>query len=97
MSRICLTTDKFRPNLLTGGLCMKGGIYSEQKCTICGSTLKDDGRKKICCPLHTDQVATNMRVHFGKVKRRFKSYLHNYMMKACDEWGHQSIKNIGSG
>ena len=54
---------------------MKGGIYSEQKCTICGKTLKDDGRKMVCCPDHSDQVATNMRVHFGKVKRRFKSYI----------------------
>lgn len=53
---------------------MKGGFYSEQKCGICGLRLKDDGRKKVCCPAHPDQVATNMRVHFDKVKRRFKSY-----------------------
>jgi len=53
---------------------MKGGIYSEQKCPICGLSLKDDGRSKVCCPQHPDQVATNLRVHFGKVKKRFKSY-----------------------
>jgi len=53
---------------------MKGGIYSEQKCPICDETLKDDGRRKVCCPNHPDQVAANLRVHFGKVKRRFKSY-----------------------
>lgn len=70
-----LTNSTFYPKTpLTGGLCMKGGIYSEQKCLICGGTLKDDGRKKVCCPDHPDQVAANFRVHFGKVKRRFKSY-----------------------
>jgi hypothetical protein len=53
---------------------MKGGIYTEQKCAACGATLKDDERKKLCCPDHPDQVATTLRVHFGKVKRRFKSY-----------------------
>ncbi len=53
---------------------MKGGIYSEQKCPICGGTLKDDNRKKVCCPAHPDQVATSLRVHFDKVKRRFSSY-----------------------
>ena len=53
---------------------MKGGIYTDQKCTVCGATLKDDQRKKVCCSDHPDQIATNLRVHFGKVKRRFKSY-----------------------
>jgi len=53
---------------------MKGGIYTDQKCAACGAILKDDGRKKLCCPDHPDQVATTLRVHFGKVKRRFKSY-----------------------
>ena len=54
-------------------MCMKGGIYTDQKCTVCGTVLKDDKRSKVCCPFHPDQVATNLRVHFGKVKRRFKS------------------------
>jgi hypothetical protein len=53
---------------------MKGGIDPEQKCTICGSTLKDDQRKKVCCPNHPNVIATSYRVHFDKVKRRFKSY-----------------------
>lgn len=53
---------------------MKGGIYSDFKCGVCGGTLKDDERKKVCCPDHPDQIATNFRVHFDKVKRRFKSY-----------------------
>ena len=75
MSLSCLTKSSFRPNTaLTGGLCMKGGIYTDQKCAVCDATMKDDGRKKLCCPDHPDQVATGLRVHFGKVKRRFKSY-----------------------
>ncbi|MDK9706402.1 MAG: tyrosine-type recombinase/integrase [Desulforhopalus sp.] len=53
---------------------MKGGIYSEQKCPLCVSPLKDDNRKKVCCPSHPDQIATSFRVHFDKVKRRFSSY-----------------------
>ena len=53
---------------------MKGGIYSEQRCPICDGSMKDDGRRKVCCSDHPDQVATNLRVHFGKVKRRFQSY-----------------------
>ncbi len=53
---------------------MKGGIYTDEKCAICGTTLKDDGRKKLCCPDHPEQTASSFRVHFGKVKRRFKSY-----------------------
>jgi integrase len=53
---------------------MKGGIYTDQKCTVCGAVLRDDGRKKLSCPDHPDQIANNLRVHFGKVKRRFKSY-----------------------
>ena len=57
---------------------MKGGIYTDEKCSLCGGTLKDDGRKKLCCPSHPDQVSTSFRVHFGKVKRRFKSYEEAY-------------------
>lgn len=57
---------------------MKGGIYSDQKCSICNAIFKDDGRKKLCCPNHPEQVAISFRVHFGKVKRRFKSYEEAY-------------------
>lgn len=38
------------------------------------AVLKDDGRKRVCCPQHSQQVATSLRVHFGKVKRRFGNY-----------------------
>lgn len=57
---------------------MKGGIYTDEKCSLCSETLKDDGRKKLCCPSHPGQTATSFRVHFGKVKRRFKSYEEAY-------------------
>lgn len=53
---------------------MKGGIYSDQKCSICGGNLQDDGKKKVCCPKHPEQTATRLRVHFDKVKRRCRNY-----------------------
>ena len=59
---------------LTGGLCMKGGIYSSQKCLICGGSFNDDGRRGLFCPNHPEQRASKFRVHFGKVKRRFQNY-----------------------
>lgn len=71
-----LSTQTYYPKASrqSEGMCMRGGIYSEQKCSVCNGTLKDDGRKKVCCPDHPDQIATSFRVHFDKVKRRFKSY-----------------------
>jgi hypothetical protein len=53
---------------------MKGGIYTDQKCDVCGSTLKDDGHKKLCRPDHPGKPPTTLRVHCGKSKRQFKSY-----------------------
>ncbi len=53
---------------------MKGGIYTSQKCSLCGNILKDDRLKVLRCSDHPSQTATSFRVHFGKVKRRFKNY-----------------------
>lgn len=53
---------------------MKGGIYTDEKCPICGKTLKDDRAKALRCPNHPKQIALKFRVHFGEVKRRFESY-----------------------
>lgn len=148
-----LTSTHLHSNttLLTRGLCMKGGIYSEEKCPVCNNSFTDDGRRRLCCADHPDQTAKSYRVHFGKVKRRFKNYqeahrfltglryktdehtfderdysserplsfmtlaskwldvkkqtlkpssyrnLHNYMMKASDDWGNTNIKAIGYG
>ena len=53
---------------------MKGGIYTHERCAICGETLLDDKSKALRCSHHPDQIAATFRVHFDRVKRRFKSY-----------------------
>ena len=53
---------------------MQGGIYSDQKCAVCGGTLKDDGRKALACPLHPQSQATLFKVKFRGIYRRFRSY-----------------------
>jgi len=47
-----------------GELCMKGGIYSEQRCQICGSRFKDNRKNALICPEHQDQKANKLRVYF---------------------------------
>src|SRR3990172_1040427 len=37
-----------------GGLCMVGGIYSREKCVLCGKNLRDTGRG-MACPDHPKQ------------------------------------------
>ncbi len=67
---------RYTPSLtLIKGVCMLGGIYTDEKCFICGKNLKDDGKRSLSCPQHPSQKATKFRVHFGKVKRRFRSYI----------------------
>ncbi len=59
------------------GICMRGRIYSDQKCQICGSNyIHDDRRSGLYCPNHPDQMATNrFRVQFGRnTRRRFSAY-----------------------
>ena len=53
---------------------MQGGIYSDQKCAVCGGALKDDGRKGLACVLHPQSQATLFKVKFRGIYRRFKSY-----------------------
>jgi len=53
---------------------MKGGIYSRQKCEICGGTFKNDGKKSLYCPVHPNQKATSFVIYFQGVYRRFKDY-----------------------
>ena len=44
---------------------MLGGIYSDQRCHLCGGKFKDDGRKALRCPKHPDQIATaKFRIKF---------------------------------
>ncbi len=53
---------------------MLGGIYSSEKCSICGLTLKDNGRS-VTCPNHKQQRASTFFVKFGReVFKRFTSY-----------------------
>jgi len=57
---------------------MRGRIYSDQKCSICGSLFyHDDRRRGLFCPNHPKQQATSLfRVKFGRnVRRRFNDYL----------------------
>jgi hypothetical protein len=58
-----------------GGLCMVGGIYSEQRCPICGARFRDNFKTALICPNHPDQQASQFRVYFKGVTKRFSSYL----------------------
>jgi integrase len=54
---------------------MLGGIYSQQKCAICGAGMRDNGRNGVVCPNHPDQRANKLIVRFGrKVYLRFTNY-----------------------
>jgi integrase len=61
-----------------GGLCMLGGIYSDERCPICKGRFKDDGRRGLSCPVHPEYSATRLKVrikHKGKeVLKRFTDY-----------------------
>jgi len=53
---------------------MKGGIYSDERCPICGSRFQDDHRSALRCPNHPNIVATKHQVIFGTIHKRLKSY-----------------------
>lgn len=53
---------------------MIGGIYSHQKCPICGGTFQDDGRKSLVCPKHPEQKASKFVIYFRGIFRRFNNY-----------------------
>jgi len=55
--------------------CMIGGIYTQQKCALCGEGMRDNGRNGVVCPKHPDQRASKLIVRFGrKVYLRFMNY-----------------------
>jgi integrase len=57
---------------------MRGRIYSDQKCPICGGRLiHDDRRRGLFCEKHPAQQANGrFRVQFGRnTRRRFNNYL----------------------
>lgn len=54
---------------------MKGGIYTSERCTLCGKIMQDNARSAVCCPDHPGQRATRLVVRFGrKVKKRYSNY-----------------------
>ena len=53
---------------------MLGGIYSDQKCPVCGATFKDDGRKGLFCPDHPKYSASKFKVLFKGLCKRFNNY-----------------------
>ena len=52
---------------------MIGGIYSDEKCPVCGGKYRDFGTY-LACPQHKQCRASRFRVKFGAVNKRFKSY-----------------------
>jgi len=59
---------------------MKGGIYSNENCPICGQRLKHDENKGVHCPSHTEIRATKMQLRFDTITRRFQNYEDAYRM-----------------
>lgn len=58
-------------------LCMRGRIYSDQKCPLCGGTYQhDDRRRGLYCKNHPDQQAIKrFTVKFGrKIQKRFNNF-----------------------
>lgn len=52
---------------------MKGGIYSSEKCSICGGSLRDMNGY-IGCPLHKQVKSIKLFVRFDNIFKRFKTY-----------------------
>jgi integrase len=63
--------DNYHPK--GGELCMKGGIYSDERCLICEAKFNDIGNA-LSCSNHPKSRATRFVVRFGNVTKRFKSY-----------------------
>jgi integrase len=56
---------------IAGGMCMMGGIYTEEKCPIClaegkDGRMEDNHRDAVCCPRHKKEKAHNLIVRFGR-------------------------------
>jgi len=62
------------PPVFKGVKCMKGGIYSDQRCPKCGGTFKDNKVDGLQCPNHPEQRATKFRVAFEGLCRRLSVY-----------------------
>lgn len=55
-------------------LCMLGGIYSDERCPVCGGSYRDDGRRGLFCPDHPEHSATKFKVIFKGLCKRFRDY-----------------------
>ncbi len=53
---------------------MAGGIYTDQRCPLCGGPFKDDGRRGLFCPQHPRQQATRFKVKISGITRRLGDY-----------------------
>lgn len=53
---------------------MAGGIYSDQRCPLCGGPFRDDNRRGLSCPQHPQQFASQLKVKFCGITRRFREY-----------------------
>ena len=65
------------PTLSHTALCMRGTIFTDQKCPICKATLNyDERRRGLFCPSHPEQQANRLfTVQFGRtVRKRFSDY-----------------------
>lgn len=54
---------------------MKGGIYTSERCPICGAGMRDNGRNAVACTDHPRQHAKCLIVRFGReIFKRFSNY-----------------------
>jgi integrase len=57
---------------------MLGGIYSDQRCPMCGGVFKDDGKRGLSCPTHSEYLATKLKVRVkykgNEILKRFSDY-----------------------
>ena len=59
---------------MEGGMCMIGGIYSDQKCEICCNNFKHIEKTGLFCPNHPNQSPTRYKVIFKTITKRFDNY-----------------------
>lgn len=52
---------------------MKGGVYTSQRCPVCGLRMVDN-KRAVACPEHPEQKAARLYVRFGTIFKRFRSY-----------------------
>lgn len=53
---------------------MKGGIYSDERCSVCGGKFFDNYRNALICPVHPKIKASRFKVRFGNLTKRVHSY-----------------------